>query len=147
MKACKRYTSLGNVFSIILMVLVIFCLASCARKVSFQTSPVVPAAEGSVKIKKDKNNNYSLELNVRNLAESNRLDPPRETYVVWIDTERNGTKNLGQIKSTSGLFSSKLKASLTAVTSFKPTKVFITAEDDASTPYPGIQLILQTNRF
>ncbi|HEY1056219.1 MAG TPA: hypothetical protein VGE24_13830, partial [Emticicia sp.] len=37
-------------------------LQSCGTtKYSFITSPVVPAAEGTVKVKKDKNNNYNID--------------------------------------------------------------------------------------
>ena len=147
MKAFRSYHFRGNIFFILLTVSLVFLLSSCARKVAFQTSPVVPAAEGSVKIKKDKNNNYSLDISVRNLAEPQRLNPPRDTYVVWIETDRDGTKNIGQIKSSSGLFSSKLKASLEAVTSFKPNRIFITGENDASVTFPGMQVIIQTGRF
>ena len=125
----------------------VLLLSACSKKISFQTSAAVPAAEGQVKMKKDKNNNYHLEINLRNLAEPKRLDPPRSTYVVWIETERNGTKNVGQLKTSSGLFSSTLKASLETVTAYKPQLLFITAEDNADVQYPGMQVVLRTSRF
>jgi hypothetical protein len=121
--------------------------SSCAKKISFQTSPYVPAAVGSVKIKKDKNNNYRLSIFVRNLAESKRLEPPRDNYVVWSETESNGVKNIGQINSSTGLFSKKLKASLDAVSPFKPRRVFITAEDNGNVQYPSMQVVLTTRTF
>ena len=70
----------------------------------FSTSSVVPAAEGSVKVKKDGNNNYKIDLSVTHLAEAKRHTPPRETYVVWMETEKNGRKNIGQLRMSSGLF-------------------------------------------
>ena len=147
MKAVKLYHYTSSVFFVAIAFFLVFSLGSCARKIVFQTSPIVPAAQGFVKVKKDKNNNYALQIDVRNLAEPRRLDPPKQTYVVWIETERNGTKNIGQMNSPSGLFSSKLKASLTAVTPFKPISVFITAEDNADIRYPGMQVVLRTRTF
>ncbi len=112
---------------------------------NFTSSPVVPAAEGSVKYKKDNNNNYHISLNVLHLANSDKLTPPRSKYVVWMDTESNGVKNLGQLKSSGSLLSSTLKGSLNAVTAFKPKNFFITAEDNTDISYPGQQVVLRTN--
>lgn len=125
----------------------IFSLNSCARKVSFLTSTVVPAAKGTVKIKKDHNNNYHIRILISNLAQPDRLQPPRKTYVAWIVTSQGITKNIGQINSSTSLFSKKLKASLETVSSFKPTKIFITAEDDPNVQFPGTQVVLSTDKF
>ena len=138
-----------NKFSntICFILLIAFGLFSCAKKLMFQSSPVVPAAHGEVKVKRDGNNNYEVEVRIDNLAASKDLTPPKERYVVWIETENNGIKNLGQINSSSGLFSNKMKASLKAVSPFRPTSVFITAEDNADIQYPGNTLVLKTERF
>lgn len=55
-----------------------------------------------------------------------------------METEDASVKNIGQIKSDSKFLSSKLKASFETVTPFKPTKIFITAEDNANVQYPGM---------
>ena len=136
-----------RIFSIALIFLLVLSLASCARKISFQTSSVVPAAEGSVKVKKDKNNNYSIDLNVIRLADPKRLEPSKSTYVVWIETEENGSKNIGSLNTSSSMFSKTLKSSLKTVSPFKPVSFFITAEDNADIQYPGSQVVLRTDRF
>jgi len=136
-----------RIFSIALIFLLVLSLASCARKISFQTSSVVPAAEGSVKVKKDKNNNYSIDLNVIRLADPKRLEPSKSTYVVWIETAENGSKNIGSLNTSSSMFSKTLKSSLKTVSPFKPESLFITAEDNADIQYPGTQVVLRTNRF
>lgn len=118
---------------------------SCAKKLSFSQSTVVPAAVGTVKVKKDNNKNYSVEVNTTHLAEPDKLRPAKNTYVVWMETERNGTKNIGQLKSSSGFLSKTLKASLNTVTSFKPERFFITAEDHGDVQYPGMTVIMTTN--
>lgn len=136
-----------TLLSVLAIFALVFFISSCARKIVFQPSVIVPAATGKVKVKKDANNNYSIDLEVRNLADPNRLSPPRNIYVVWIMTKESGVKNIGQIKSSSGLFSDKLKASLRAVSPFEPTRVFITAERNSDVLYPGTQEVLSTRSF
>lgn len=146
MKTFKRSTT-KNFLSIAAAFLLLFALGSCSKKISFQTSSVVPSAEGSVKVKKDNNNNYSIALKVIRLADSKRLVPPRSTYVVWIETPDNGFKNIGSLNTSSSLFSKTLKSSLKTVSPFKPVSLFITAEDNADIQYPGSQVVLRTNNF
>lgn len=122
-------------------------LQACSQKVLFQNSSVVPAAEGSIKLKKDKNNNYNIALSVMRLAEPSRLIPPQNVYIVWIETEKNGVKNAGQLKTSSGMFSKTLKSSLNTVTAFKPVRIFITAEDNPGITYPIGQTVLNTTNF
>ncbi len=121
--------------------------SSCATKAAFATSTVVPAAEGQVKIKKDGNDNYKIELHVEHLADPKRLQPSKEYYVVWAQTEHDVVKNLGQLKSSTGWFSDTRKASLETVSPFKPEVVFITAEDQVDIPHPMGIAVPHTNHF
>ena len=125
----------------------IFTLFSCSKKITFLTSPTVPAARGFVKVKKDDNKNYLIKIDMTNLAEVDRLQPSKNAYVVWLETEDRIAKNIGQIKSSGSLLSNKLKASFETVSSFKPSKIFITAEDNAESQYPGSQLVISTDNF
>ncbi|MEO5892478.1 MAG: hypothetical protein ABIQ31_19680 [Ferruginibacter sp.] len=136
----KKNLIVAVVYGIFLLTL----LTSCSRKLTFLNSAVVPAAEGVVKINKDGNSNYAIQVKVTHLAEPSRLQPEREMYVVWMVTEKNGTKNIGQLKSSSGFFSSVLEGELNTVSSFKPERVFITAENNANIQYPGSIVILTT---
>lgn len=143
-----NFNTIKRISSIVLVAtLTVGIMQSCAKKVSFQNSSVVPAAEGGVKVKKDNNNNYKIDLNLKRLADPKRLSPAREVYVVWMDTERNGTKNLGQLKTSSGMFSSSLKSSLETTTPFKPVRIYITAEDDADITYASGQRVMETSNF
>ncbi|MEO6719517.1 MAG: hypothetical protein ABIN67_04085 [Ferruginibacter sp.] len=131
-------------YSAAAVLLISIVLTSCAKKLTFARSPVVPAATGKVKYKKDDNNNYNITVDVENLAEAKNLTPPRELYVVWMESDRNRSRNIGQIDISSGLFSNKLKGSLKAVSTSKPSRFFITAEDDGNVQYPGSQRVLTT---
>jgi hypothetical protein len=119
-------------------------LAACSKKMVFTRSVVVPAAEGRVKIRHDQNNNYAINVTVVHLADPKKLQPPKETYVVWMETKDGEIKNIGRLRTSSGLFSKTLKASLSAVTSFKPERFFITAERSGDVEHPGVQTVLIT---
>ena len=124
-----------------------FIFSSCSKKVHFVKSAKVPAAQGTVKITKTNNNNYEIDIKIYHLAEPSRLIPPKEAYVVWMRSEKNLEKNLGQITTSSGLLSKKLKSSFTTVTPFSPVKVYITAEDEANIQHPYGEVVLSTDTF
>lgn len=122
-------------------------IQSCSKKVAFETSQVVPAARGHVKVSKNSNKNYVIKIKFDNLAEVNRLEPPKKMYVIWMITDQKSTINLGQITSSSSMMSSKLKADFETATPYKPVKIFITAEDDGNVEYPGTHTVLTTSNF
>lgn len=127
--------------------ILLMLLSSCSQKVNFINSSIVPSAQGSIKIGKDGNNNSTIDIKILRLADPKRLTPSKSIYLVWMETADNGTKNLGQLTSDDSFFSSALKASMHAVTPFKPTKVFITAEDNAKIENPGTQVVMTTETF
>ena len=147
MKLAGLTNNTGGFIPSLFIFLVVFLLLSCAKKMHFTTSTVVPAAQGSVKVKKDNNNNYAIDIDVRNLADPKRLQSPKNVYVVWAETAQNGVQNLGQLNTSSGLLSSALKASLKTVTASKPTRVFITGEEQSNVQYPNAYVVLSTNSF
>lgn len=133
-----------KILNLTILSLFIILLSSCSTKLNFLNSSVVPAAQGAAKVSRDGNNNYELNISVTNLAEPSRLQPKKALYVVWLVTKDNVTKNIGQLKSSSGFFSSTLEGNLTTVSPFKPEYVFITAEDSAAILYPVGTVILTT---
>jgi hypothetical protein len=122
-------------------------LASCAKKISFNPSTTVPGAAGGVRIKKDKNDNYAIELNVRNLPDADDLQPPKRSYTVWMETNDNRALNIGSLDITRGLFSKKRKGKMETTSSFKPVRVFVTPEDEKAPQIPGAEPVLTTNLF
>ena len=117
---------------------------SCSKKASFLNSSIVPAARGTVKVKLDNNKNYAISISLNNLAEPERLTPSKVAYVVWMMDEKGEVKNLGQIKTSIGVFSKVLKASFETVSLTKPTKILITAENDITVQYVDKDIILTT---
>lgn len=145
MKTKTNSNQTKNIILTIVMVLVMFTFSSCATKALFLSSSVVPAAEGTVTIKKDGNKNNVIKIKINNLADSQRLTPPKNVYLVWLVSENNSTKNIGQIISSSPALTSKLKATFETVSSIRPTKIFITAENEASIQYPSSEVVLTTD--
>ncbi len=138
----KRMTFIGILISVLL-----FSFSSCAVNSKFLNSSIVPAAEGKVKVNRDKNLNYDIQVRVSGLAEVERLQTSKNNYVVWMLTDQGKTENLGQIKSSSGLFSKKMEASLETSSSYKPSKVFITAEENTEVRFPSEEIVLTTASF
>jgi hypothetical protein len=147
MKATRTNYPTRNVSLGVLITLMVAFSTSCARKLTFSLSSVEPAAQGSVKISKDKNKNYAIKISIKNLAGVERMQPQKQTYVVWMVSKEGDTKNIGQLKSSKSVISKGLKASFKTVSSFNPAKIFITAENDPGTQFPGDQIILSTDRL
>lgn len=146
---CNTYSSIliknhntMKIFRFFLVAIFITAMFSCATTVRFPVSRVAPAAEGAVKINKDKNNNYQITVNIKHLANPDRLTPPRNIYVVWAETEEGITKNIGRLMSNKSN-----KGSMKTSTPFNPVRIFITAEDEGTVTFPGNQELLRTDEF
>jgi hypothetical protein len=68
-----------RIFSMAIFSLIL--ISSCTQKISFLTSSVVPAARGTVKVKMDDNKNHTIQIALVNLAEPERLSPPKKC--IW----------------------------------------------------------------
>jgi hypothetical protein len=137
------YFIFRSLFFLALALVISQLISSCSKKIEFNNSSIVPAARGHVKVKKDKNDNYNIKLELSYLAEPTRLDPPKRFYVVWLSSNANETPlNIGQIVGTS-----KLHVSFESVSASKPKRIFVTAEDDASVQYPSSYVVIETTRF
>lgn len=147
MKALYKYHLLKSLSLFFVASLMMLILDSCATRTKFLNSSIVPGAEGVVSVKQDNNENYHIKISIANLAEATRLQSPKNTYVVWMEGEDNETKNIGQIKSTKSLLSKSLRGSFETVSSIKPKKVFLTAENDPSAQYPDNTDIILTTGY
>jgi hypothetical protein len=111
-------------------------LAGCATTAKFPISTVAPAAEISAKKTMDKNKNYVIELVALNLTSTDRLNPPKNHYNVWIVTGQNDYKNLGQV-----LNANAKKVVFKTLTPFNPKEIILTAEDEGNRLMPaGIEI-------
>ncbi|NDP22324.1 MAG: hypothetical protein GZ091_14770 [Paludibacter sp.] len=143
----KKRVFLMSALVLITSITVSLSMSSCATKTPFLTSTVIPAAQGTVQVKKDANKNYVITIELSNLAPSTRLTPPMTAYVVWLVTADNMNKNLGQVNTSTNFMSNKLNAKFETVSGIKPTKIFITAENEASVEYPSYNSLILTTDY
>lgn len=159
----NKNTSPKKIFISAMAISAMFMIGSCAKKnvaaakketpvvvAETPSNPIVIPAEtkGQVQIKRDVNSNYVIQINLRELEEVNKIDAgSKKAYIVWMNADNKMVKNLGQINSNSGWLSDKSKASFEAVSEFKPTKIFITEEEDQYAKTPGKKIIWSTERF
>ena len=142
LSSIKRITFMGVLISVLL-----FSFSSCAVNSKFLDSSVVPAAEGKVKVTRDKNQNFNIQVRVVGLAEVERLQTNKNNYMVWMVTDQGKTENLGLLKSSGSMFSKKREASLETLSSYKPSRIFITAEENTNVEVPSEEVILTTDNF
>ena len=131
-----------SIIRLFILAVFVAVLSSCATTVRFPVSRIAPAADGAVKIRKDKNNNYQIAVNVKHLANPDRLTPPGSVYVVWAETDEGITKNIGRLIS-----SKSNKGAMKTATPFNPVKVFITVEEEGTVTYPGNRELFRTEQF
>lgn len=127
--------------NIVFLLVLAILLGGCTQKIAFKKSRVVPAAELDLKLYQDKNDNYSIELHVENLALPQDLTPAKQTYIVWIVSGK-GNFNAGQL-----LIDKNLKGTLSAITPYKPISIIISAENDPQATYPGQQIVLTSEEI
>jgi len=142
MKVIKTHKTFKSVILIFMIMILGSGISSCSKKTIFKTSSVVPAARGDVKVKKDNNNNYKIEMKISYIAEPERLNPPMKTYVVWLTSEENNPVNIGQIIGTN-----KLHVKFETVSAIKPKRIFVTAEQEATTQYPSNMIVLESDKL
>ena len=139
--------ALKRILLAVFAVMIIIPFTSCAKKFAFLNSTVVPGADGYVKVKKDNNKNYIINVEVSDLAAVERVQASKTTYVVWMETDEGNAVNLGQFNSSTSFLSKRLRASLETVSSYKPVRIFITTEEGVNTQFPGRQVVLTTENF
>lgn len=114
----------------------VMMITSCATTAKFPVSTVAPAAEISAKKTLDKNKNYVVELVALNLTSPERLNPPKDHYNVWIITEQNEYKNLGQIMNANAK-----RVNFKTLSPYNPKQIIVTAEDEGNRLLPtGIEI-------
>ncbi|QJD80916.1 hypothetical protein [Spirosoma rhododendri] len=128
--------------TLLVLLLAVISLQACTPKMTFLNSTIAPAATGTIRVKKDKNANYVVNVDVANLAPSKNLDPPKTTYLVWMESNDRTVRKLGQLTPSGKALEAKLAATAVA----NPDVVFISAEDNAEVEYPAGPTVLTTRK-
>jgi hypothetical protein len=115
-------------------------LAGCAKKVSLAGTPLVPAADGQLRISTDNNNNTKVKLTVAHLAPAAALSPPQSIYVVWTRTEDGSPQKQGILE-----VGDNRKGELEFVTPAQTFEVVVTAEPSPEVQFPSNLIALRSN--
>jgi hypothetical protein len=138
----QKRAGLALLVSIAVVLSLIFN-SSCSQKMTFRKSEVVPGAQGTIKIRNDKNNNYHINLDVVNLASPEMLTPSKKEYVVWL-INGDEVRKIGRLNSSRSAMSQTLKGSLETLSTIEPQGFMITAEDNTDVTTPGKVVVLRT---
>lgn len=138
----KNSISMKDSFRVLSFIFAAILVSACSKKITFPVSDVVPAAEAVLQVDEDSNDNYQIDLEVSNLAQPDRLTPPRRHYVVWMVTQRHGTINIGNLN-----INRKNNGELSTNTPYEPIRIFVTAEDNPKPVLPSTQVILNSGDF
>lgn len=133
--------------SISTLIFSMLLFSSCSKRISFPPSAVVPGVEPQAKVKKTDDGDYRISLDVNHLVRPEQLSPPKNHYVVWINTEDQGLKNIGELKNRSGMFANTRRASFERTIGFKPTQIFVTSENSTDVQFPGDQTVFRSETF
>jgi hypothetical protein len=111
-------------------------VGACGNSVKFPISTVTPAADIVAVRSHDGNGNSMIRITARNLAAVDRIESPNKAYVVWIVTERDGSRNIGKLMNRNSR-----TARLETLIPANATEVYITAEEDGEAIMPsGIEI-------
>ena len=128
-------------FTIAMAAVLLIWPFSSGKNYPMTASPAVPAAKGSVKAQKDKDNgNIKLDIKVDHLARPGSLTPSADYYIVWVRPNGGEPAKEGAIGVDNHL-SGELKTETTA----KDFDVFITAEQSKSATEPSGQEVLKAH--
>jgi hypothetical protein len=99
---------------------------------------LTPAAEGKVTTSADPNGNTQVKVEVKHLATPQKLTPPRQSYLVWVQARGKSPELLGVLR-----VNDKLEGSLKATTPYKVFDIFVTAEDTLHPEGPSEAVVLK----
>lgn len=106
-------------------------LASCSNTANFTVTNAAPETEIKAKTRVDEDNNKVLTINAKNLDSPESIDSSSRAYVVWIKTDENELRNLGELHSNN-----EETATFKAETRYEFSEILITAESRANVSEP-----------
>ena len=138
----RRFNSGGYFFSFapVLLYLAFVWPFSGGKDVQMMSGESNPAARCTIHMHVGDNGNTELDMKADSLASPSALTPPKNAYVVWIQSPDQAPQNHGQIT-----IDKNQKAELKTATPYKRFRVFITAEDRAQMPAPEGPTVLSAD--
>lgn len=111
-------------------------LVSCTTTTKFPVSTVTPGADIQIDVKKVGASNYKTSVTSYNLASADRLDPPQAAYVIWVVSNSDVLRNVGNFTKAGDN-----KLFFSAYFPYQISEIFITAESTAGACKPeGVEI-------
>jgi hypothetical protein len=107
----------------------LLAVAAFADEFPMRNSTTEPAAVGVVHANTDRNGNLDVEVAVKHLAPPQRLAPPHQNYVVWVQAPGKQPENIGMLR----INGDDMAGSLRTKVIYRSFDIFVTAEDN---PHP-----------
>src|SRR5215469_10866954 len=124
--------------ALIVFVTILFLTALAAGDDRLVSTGVAPGAEGKVITNVDRNGNTEVEVQVKHLANAEKLTPAKQGYVVWVQPRGRDPEPLGTLR-----VNENLEGSLKATTPYKTFDVFVTAEDKMQPEAPSSMVVMR----
>jgi hypothetical protein len=119
-------------------------LTACGGgKYVMDVTPDLLAAQGSLRVKSSDNGNSRLRLELKHLAQPEKVSPNASAFVAWAVPQNSpgvSAQNVGTFR-----VNSELEGSLETVTPHKEFELFITAEPKGDVGVPTGRKLLWTN--
>lgn len=122
----------------LLLIFIFLAAVGWAREDRLLNTGITPAAEGKVITNSDPNGNTEVEVQVKHLASPQKLTPPRQAYLVWVQARGKSPELLGVLR-----VNDKLEGSLKATTPYKVFDILVTGEDTLSPQTPSDMVLLK----
>lgn len=104
-------------------------------------SAVAPAAQGNVSTSVDDNGNTQLDVNVKHLAQPEKLSPGAKAYVVWVKPEgQKNYQNVGTMK-----VNENLEGNYQTKVPYKNFNLMITPESSMRAQAPSGTTVMEKN--
>ncbi len=136
-----------HLFKALLSLLAGCLISACVGTTDFLTASILQRPQGHVKVKMDQDSNYIIQIYLKNLIRARELQPAKLSYVVWMVSDRGITKNIGNLKYSTNIFSNTLKSTFRPASPIKPVRIYITAEDDPGIQYSNTEIVFSTSTF
>jgi hypothetical protein len=123
---------------LLIVISVLLATAAWSREDKLRNTGMDPSAQGTIVTSTDRNGNTEVEVKVKHLAKPQKLVPPRQAYVVWVQPKGAQPELLGALR-----VNEDLEGSLKATTTQKDFEVLITAEDNVNPQVPSSNVLLR----
>lgn len=122
-------------------------ISSCAGPTDFLSSAFIPNARGYVKVSTDRDEQYVVKVNLKNLIPLPQHPEMNSSYVVWMVSDGGLTEKIGVLESSTLLFTKIHSTTFKLESRLIPAKIYITAEDNPGNSSSNSEIVFSTSTF